>query len=447
MQSIVSEKIREGANITPDDDKFRYFNIAGYLLDYILSKDFPISMGIYGKWGTGKTVIANFMKKIAEEKNKDIDIDNQIHFFKFDVAAFKNSGKDIFWYLIASVSRDIGLKGIGRKIWRSIKPIMGGALKMLLKKHVGDDGLEIVSNYLGNEELRKTLIKGIQKKYQKGKNIMIIDNLDRLQPIETVSFLESLKSFLLVDGNDFLKNFAYIILCDFEIISKEIQNIYHDNIDVRDYLNKIIEVPFYIPSYNPSLTRGFIKSLLSSELIEETKNTICDMLENANVQTPRDIKNFLLELDMIFIIAKARGQVEKKLIDDLPKLFAAQVLKAKYFYIFNYIDKNSDRLKKEGNMEGFTNLLYDYVNTVSHGRDWEHIRLSHDPQDVKLMNDMRIAHYILNKSGLIHKPGNEYRISDDVNAIFRIVDGVTLNYSVEVKDKLGLNDQAGITKS
>lgn len=443
MESITTEKIRETAKLDPNDDKFRYHHLAGYLLDYILSKKFPISVGIYGKWGSGKTVLANFMEQIAEERNLEAETDSKVNFIKFDVAVFKNSGKDIFWYFISSISKKDGLKGIVKNLWRSRGNIIGFGFKTLVKKYLGNDGVMAVSNYLSNEELRDNIIKHIKGDNKTGKNIIIIDNLDRLQPAEAVAFLEQLKSFLLINGSHDLNNFAYLLLCDFEIIAKEISNIYNDQIDVRDYLNKIIEVPFYLPSYKLNRANELIRSLLNPNLPENIVASICNILDVFNIKTPRDTKNFLLELDMIFVIAKARGQDEKYLISNLDKLLIFEILKAKYFNIFSYINKNKERLCGNAEFGSVYNVIADYEKTVrpSASRDLQKILNSEDQNDIKLLEDLRAVYNLFVKEKLITKADNQHMIFNPIiKNIFLIIDDVTINYSLEIKEDVKLSD-------
>lgn len=439
MQSIVTEQIRERGGLRPEDDKFRYHELAGYLLDYILSKDFPISMGIYGKWGSGKTVLANFMEQVADERNKNCEDNKKVHFFKFDVAAFKNSGKDIFWYFIASISKSDGLEGILKKLWGSRRSIFWSVLKSLTRKYAGDDGIEVVNNYLSNEKLRKDIIKNIGKDNEIGRNIIIIDNLDRLQPIETIAFLEQLKSFLLVDSDGLLKNFAYLILCDFDIIAKEIREIYNNKIDVRDYLNKIIEVPFYLPSYKSDRADSLIRSLTAQELPKTIIDNICSILETFNILTPRDIKNFLLELDMIFIVAKSRGQQESYLIENLDKLLAVQIIKVKYYNIFNYLDRARDDLcKNNADLFDHRRLVIGYERKArpGHSRNLDMLLDSSDPNDISLVEGMKLTFDLFTKLGLISKSSQTACINKNIDRIFQMIDDVTLNYKLNVNDKV-----------
>lgn len=452
MKSITSEKIRENAKLSKDDDKFRYYNLAGYLLDYILSKNLPISVGIYGKWGSGKTVLANFMEDIANERNeKEKDGLNLIKFFKFDVASFKNSEKDIFWYFISSIAPKNDLKSILKKAWGSKKNFLWLIIKAIANKYIGSDGASIIDNYIDNKKLREDIIRSIEKNNRSSKNIIVIDNLDRLQPAETVTFLEQLKSFLLTNGDNVLKNYAYVILCDFDIISKEIYKIYNNQIDVRDYLNKIIEVPFYLPSYKSDRADSFVKTLLNKDIPELVANNICKALDRFGIKTPRDLKNFLLELDMIFIMAKARGQEEKYLIENLDKLLVLQILKAKYFDIFYYISSNIETLCDKGTkLFEYKRLLSMYERSVSSGgfRNIDEILASRDTDDIKLIKDIKLVFDVLGQFGLINYDSREgfLCLNEGVKKIIQMIDDVNINYAVNVNDFVNLSDEIIISK-
>jgi len=432
MDSIVSEKIRERARITSDDDGFRFRDTAEYLLKYIISKKFPISVGIYGKWGSGKTVFINFMKDAGEAHNQSINNGNEaerLYFHDFDVASFKNSGKDVFWYLLGCLNaKKNDLMSIIQKIIKYISPLFK-KINSFVVNGASIDGPGVLSGYLQDKELRSILVNHIGKS-NKGRNIVVIDNLDRLQPSEAVVFLEKLKAFLMSDGQNVLTNFAYIILCDFEIISKEVRSIYGESIDVRDYLNKLIEVPFYMPGYKADLSDRFVGSLLGEGIDEKIKKNICQVFRIFKVETPRDIKNFLMELDMLFVIAKSRGYKERSLLASLDKLLVIQIIKAKYINILYLLKRINHGDSLFTNMSSHNNLIVTYENLVNpgHARDIEEIRKSRNLDDLKNSRDIRTAFEALQVANLIvgSDPTFSVNVKEIRNAI-NLVDDVTTN--------------------
>jgi hypothetical protein len=318
MDSIVTEKIRESSNITVEEDKFGFYSLGECLLNYILNKQFPISVGIYGKWGTGKTVLVNFIKEIGIKRDN-------IEFIEFDAIEFKDSKDTIFWYLVGKIFHKI-TNGADEKIKLLLESV--SKFTEVLSETDGKvgtffKGINTIKSFFKKDKSAKAVFDAINNElgYSKKKYLIIIDNLDRLSPKDTISFLEQLKFFLLKDGQTNFKEFAYILLCDFDILKKEIANLYGNNIDVRDYLNKLIEIPFQLPYVQKDKCSAFIRTLLNQELNEECV---------------KDIKNFILELDMIFIVAKSRG-LEWDFLNNLPKILTLRLIKAKFPHIYSFV--------------------------------------------------------------------------------------------------------------
>jgi predicted KAP-like P-loop ATPase len=354
MNSITTEKIRENAHLEIEDDKLGYYNLAKSLLGYIESKEFPLSVGVYGKWGSGKTVLANYMKKIKT---------NEINFIDFDAIEFRDSGKEIFWFLIGKIYDT--LFGTNTETLKSLLGSVEGISNTLkeIDGTIGNicKGTKAFIDFFKKEKLAKKVFELINNEIRnKGEKYIIqIDNLDRLNPKETIMFLEQMKFFLLKDAQGHFENFAYLLLCDFDVLQKEIYDSYGDSINVRDYLNKLIEVPFQLPAMQKDINNNFIQSLLNPKLGEELIKLIKTAIDNVGVETPRDIKNYLLEVDMSFIIAKSKGK-DKEFLEHLTKILTLKMIQAKHQDIYNFI-----RSRKAENYSArlhFAVEAYKYIN-------------------------------------------------------------------------------------
>ncbi|MFA5352377.1 MAG: P-loop NTPase fold protein, partial [Candidatus Gracilibacteria bacterium] len=293
MDSIVTEKIRENASLNREDDCLHYYELANALFSYINSKKLPISIGIYGKWGSGKSVLVNFMQEICEE-------DTECEFIKFDAMSFSGDQNNLFWSLMAKIieKKDKGITGGWTKMVKSCAKVVS-----TFSENAGTIA-KAIGGFLSDEQARSFLVEKT-KIFEKDnkKYIVVIDNIDRLTPKAAINFLEKIKVFLLSESGTLLKNFVYLIPCDFEILHAEVREIYRNNsLDARDYLNKLIEVPFYLPQQQDGLIENLADSLMNQDIDIGIRGRVWSVLKQFGLIVPRDIKNFLQELDMIFII-------------------------------------------------------------------------------------------------------------------------------------------------
>lgn len=339
MKSIVSLQIREKDILTKDEDKFNYQHLAKHLFEYIIQQDFPISIGIFGKWGSGKSTLVNFLKQFSQTKGIPVVIYDAVKYRDFSSSR-----------LIEKIKRD----NLGN-FYLYIAPSIV-ALAIFLTLLVGFN-VSSVWSFLPSAVVF-SLIKVsynkfpdfINKKFFKSmfckSGIVIIDNIDRLLPSQAIAFLEQLKSSLLKDEMLLSKKNAYVIPCDFEILQEEIRSLYKNkHLDSADYLNKLIEVPFYLPSIDMH-TSEFASSLLNESIPTEQKHKIAKIFCEKSVyfDTPRDIKNYLHELDMICLIAASRGKSEQYITDNLAKILLLQIIRSKFSRLLDFLRLHKDAL-------------------------------------------------------------------------------------------------------
>lgn len=215
------------------------------------SKD-TLTIGLYGKWGSGKTSIINLALKEINNKvleNKEIEkpliirfapwnfTDNQnlvIQFFKqlkneLKIRNYKGFSKGL-GEALDSYSGAIELAQavpfIGQYV--SIFKMTMNFFSKILKGNKADDGIVAAKN------------KVIQElKNKDRKIIVVIDDIDRLSN-EQIRMV-----FQLVKEVASLPNIIYLLAMDKEIVIRALAQV--QNCDGEEYLEKIVQVPFEIP--------------------------------------------------------------------------------------------------------------------------------------------------------------------------------------------------------
>lgn len=115
-----------------------------------------------------------------------------------------------------------------------------------------------------------------------GKRLAIfIDDLDRCTSEQTLQVLDALKVFIDVEGC------IYILGIDIEIVQRAVAAKYKgDSLAQREFLGKIIQLPFQLPPLTPHKMRRFIKNIA----IGLPNDRCYDVFIAALIANPREIK-------------------------------------------------------------------------------------------------------------------------------------------------------------
>jgi hypothetical protein len=125
----------------------------------------------------------------------------------------------------------------------------------------------------------------------KSKIVLLIDDLDRCQPVDIVDLLESLKLFLDV------KNVVTVIAIDKEVIDRGVEVKYQNFSFAKErfaglgaeYLEKMIQIPVYLYPLHPDQVSEYIQKHDLSKIV----GTQLDLLMAALRPNPRKIKRVL----------------------------------------------------------------------------------------------------------------------------------------------------------
>ncbi len=162
----------------------------------------------------------------------------------------------------------------------------------------------------------------VVNKYVKEDNLVIfIDDLDRCLPEKILNILEGMKLFLNSE------KCIFIIGVERNVIANAISTIYNGKIDGRAYLEKLIQIPFNIPTLNPSDVLDYIKR---RDFINQYQIN-SRLIIKAFGKNPRKIKRFLdvfqIQLKIIEKIPDA-VQVDKNLLAKI------MIIQNRWYYFF-----------------------------------------------------------------------------------------------------------------
>jgi len=350
-------------------DFLNFNEIAESIKDLISEKELmPISIGVFGDWGAGKSTIleltANSLKK---EKQDYIQI-------QFDAWTFQGYDdakaallETIASHLVEAAADDENLLSKALDFAKRVDKVrfMGlmaeGAAAIsgmptfgVIQKFFGwasdavdgnDDSFGLDDIHKDGKELGSLGKKAKSLVEDKGKFsppkeinefrksylsllkafdkpiIVYVDNLDRCSPINTISTLEAIRLFL------FLPNTAFIVAADPDMIRLAIPH-FHKGASVRhqtDYLDKLIQIPVHVPKPGVSEVRAYLIMLIAQDKkipeieFEKIREKLEKSLKFSWKQEPVSIDNLL---ESCIIDNKATFREELKIAEQLAPILA-----------------------------------------------------------------------------------------------------------------------------
>lgn len=402
----------------PDKEtEIDYLNF-GYMVDLVAdiatNRDLsPSTIGLYGDWGSGKSSLMKLaQKKIEEkypknEKKKDTIKTLCIEFngWLFEgyedtktslcgaildaLADEKRFSKEVTDYAKELIKKIDINKILGKGVKYGLDLFLSGGIGMLtdlslsgllstIKSNAGEvqakDIEEILSMLKKNDKTRKEIkkfrneFKDLLKKSKVENVVVFIDELDRCLPDTVLEVFEAMRLFLFVEG------MSFVIGADERLIQYSIKSKYKEvpgnNMDIgKEYLEKVIQYPLYIPQLtraevNQYLACLLLKQTLSDEKFKEILGIVYtltpdqdfsmdlisdkapDLTENCKQEmalarqissvlapsingNPRQCKRFLNTLYMRLKLAEARNVILDKNI--LAKLMLAEYFNPEFF--------------------------------------------------------------------------------------------------------------------
>lgn len=231
----------------------------------------PLTLGLFGTWGSGKTTL---MRLIEGELKKRYVIGKNSYRIAIVIAPLLLAKlpqpqnlppvtQDSLINLITSPSVK-GMAVVLLGLWLLVKPLVESArekvsldFEKLLKEAPYETQISAVRQlHIHFERLVKAWVGA------EGRLVVFIDDLDRRPPDRIVEVLEALKLFATTEGC------VYVLGVDHEVVARSIQAKYKETVGNRDgapidgvrYLEKIVQLPFLLPSIEIGDIQGYVKS-------------------------------------------------------------------------------------------------------------------------------------------------------------------------------------------
>ncbi|MBT7929923.1 ATPase [Candidatus Peregrinibacteria bacterium] len=328
-------------------DYLNFSEVAESVADIINTPELlPISIGVFGDWGAGKSTILKLTETELNKHSKD-----HIHIV-FDAWLYQGYDdarasilETIAEALVKEVESNEGLFVKAKSLAKRVNKIRalglasdigaaafgiptGGAFGKFFsfaedtvssdeidKGELLEGGIEHLKNIrsktkgiLRDKEIKSPPqeISSFRKEYSQLLNdikrplVVYIDNLDRCTPLNSIHTLEAIRLFL------FLPNTAFVIAADEEMIRSAVRE-YHKGANERhqtDYLDKLIQVPIKVPKPGALEVRAYLFMLLATDLdigdenLKILQSSLTQSLRNAWKEKPISVADLMSKISI-----------------------------------------------------------------------------------------------------------------------------------------------------
>lgn len=228
-------------------------------------------IGLYGKWGTGKTSILNMviqeLEKSDEESHKPVVV-------KFNPWLYSSQANLIgqFFYCLQTLigkNKSKTIEKLGKAladysgVLATLTALSQYAVLGSVVKDIAKNTGELLQKAADLESAKERLEQALLDK--KHKIVVVIDDIDRL----TNSQIKDI--FQLVKQVGSLPHVIYILAMDRDVVQRALEDVH--NCDGKEYIDKIVQLPFEIPVLNRiKLQKIFFSSFL--DVIKEISDDI-----------------------------------------------------------------------------------------------------------------------------------------------------------------------------
>lgn len=270
----------------------------------------PLSVGVFGTWGTGKSTLLNLIER---QLRPEVDRESDYIVVRFDAWLYQGyddaraalmeviaselisaaeAKKDaaplvakaesflnrVNYFRVAGLLAEGGAAALGFPAFGAISKGVGALSHLFAGDGTDADAEKLKAAVEDAQKQGKDLLNAVSKRTPPkeinafrsdlggllkdlGKTLVVfIDNLDRCLPKQTIQTLEALRLFL------FMSNTAFVIAADEDMVRHAVVEHFTnlDNNHVRDYLDKLIQVPVRVPRLGLLEVRAYMFLLFAS---------------------------------------------------------------------------------------------------------------------------------------------------------------------------------------
>ena len=287
------------------------------LIKFIQQTNTPITVGIQGEWGSGKTSLIN---SIYHEFSSDPAI-KQIWINSWEYSLLSTPEESLL-KIINRIIEELLESDTNTQRKEAIKSgatkLFKGALRVGAQVALGTEAAKVTEELLGTDEagiaaLRKQLtdlVGDIAKRESNSveKIVIYVDDLDRIEPKNAVAILELLKNIFSV------RNCVFILAIDYEVVVKGLEHKFgkqtpENEWEFRAFFDKIIQLPFMMPMGQYNIGKYVNTLLVDIGFVVEDldADAITEIIRRTIGRNPRAIKRLVNSVSLIEIFSEEKS--------------------------------------------------------------------------------------------------------------------------------------------
>ena len=293
------------------------------LIKYVAETTTPITIGIQGEWGSGKTSLLNSIYHHFDSQKTVKQI--WINSWEFSLLSTPEEALlKIVTKIIDELLDADQNKSRKEKIQNGAKKIFSGALRIGASVALGSEAAAVAGELVSGGDANIGALKGqltelvneIEKRETNPykKIVIYVDDLDRIEPKNAVAILELLKNIFSVP------NCVFILAIDYQVVVKGLEHKFgkqtpENEWEFRAFFDKIIQLPFMMPMGQYNIGK-YVNTLLKEigytddEGLDEI--SIREIILRTIGGNPRSIKRLVNSVSLIQIFSELKIDDDKQ---------------------------------------------------------------------------------------------------------------------------------------
>jgi len=272
-------------------DTLNLIPYAEALRDFIHQCETPLTIGIQGDWGIGRTTLMNMLRGSGEGEQSgllDTATCKAISFDSWPYAQFDPDDHMAVACLYAVTNKlgealggepgidtaelDRCLKAANRRLIISMQQIRDQKQGRSSDSLVEISHVDISSQMLNFKSEFEKLVSMWAMSAEDRRVVIFVDDLDRIRPVRALELLEAIKNFIDVPGC------VFVMALDYDVVQRGmVEKLGHDlqRTSGKAFFDKMIQLPFIMPTTSYRL-EDYIVDLLNKSSLPCIKDGRCD---------------------------------------------------------------------------------------------------------------------------------------------------------------------------